>query len=401
MQANSLNRQGEGRGLRTRTGRSLLLCFLIGWLGIYASTLSALADRLAIQFAIPVESAGMFLSAHAAGMFVSVLVSGAVADSLGKRRIVLFATPLVIVGLALSAFAPSLPVLLAGQFLTGMGFSPCEAIGSALLTDENPEQANRWMDISKIFFCLGAEGTPLGMLWYLTQANGIYRHVLLFIAVLVGVTAVLIALAGGNMSATQPQPQSKGSQLNLFTVLRDRRVVLCGIMVFLYLGYESVGPVYFKQYFLSRGATAITADASISVFWGAMIVLRFVGAWMEGKETVSLRWFTLMVPLGVVVGLLATSDAMRLVGMALYGAGCGSAWPMLFVLAGRAYPERSGATFAVMMLFTTAGNTLFPLLIGNWVANPQTNVILCGVLALLVSVIGGMLERYQRRLTTA
>ncbi len=399
MQANSLNRQGEGRGLRTRTGRSLLLCFLIGWLGIYASTLSALADRLAAQFAIPAESAGMFLSAHAAGMFVSVLVSGAVADSLGKRRIVLFATPLVIVGLVLCAFAPSLPVLLAGQFLTGMGFSPCEAIGSALLTDENPEQATRWMNISQIFFCLGAVGAPLAVLWYLTQANGIYRHVLLFIAVLVGVTAVLIALAGGNMAAIQQK--SKGSQLNLFTVLKDRRVVLCGIMVFLYLGYESVGPVYFKQYFLSRGATLVTADASISVFWGAMIVMRFVGTWMEGKEIVSLRWFTLMVPLGVVVGLLATSDAMRLVAIALYGAGCGSAWPMLFVLASRAYPERSGATFAVMMLFTTAGNTLFPLLIGNWVANPQITVILCGGLALLVSVIGGILEHHQRRLAAA
>lgn len=396
MHVNSLDRQGEGRGLRTRTGRSLLLCFLIGWLGIYASTLSALADRLAAQFAIPAESAGMFLSAHAAGMFVSVLVSGAVADSLGKRRIVLFATPLVIVGLVICAFAPSLPVLLAGQFLTGMGFSPCEAIGSALLTDENPDQATRWMNISQIFFCLGAVGAPLAVLWYLTEANGIYRHVLLFIAALVGVTALLIALAGGNMAASR---QSKGGQLNLFTVLRDKRVVLCGIMVFLYLGYESVGPVYFKQFFLSRGATAIAADASISVFWGAMIVMRFVGAWMDGKETVSLRWFTLMVPLGVAVGLLASSDVLRLVAMALYGAGCGSAWPMLFVLASRAFPERSGATFAVMMLFTTAGNTLFPLLIGNWVANPQITMILCGVLAVLVSLIGGVLERTQKTLT--
>jgi hypothetical protein len=69
------------------------------------------------------------------------------------------------------------------------------------------------------------------------------------------------------------------------------------------------------------------------------------------------------------------------------------------VLASRAFPERSGATFAVMMLFTTAGNTLFPLLIGNWVANPQITMILCGALAVLVSLIGGVLERTQKTLT--
>ncbi len=368
--------------------RNLLLCTLIGWLGVYASLLSSVSDRLALQFSLVGTDAGLFISAHALGMLVSVLLSGAIADSIGKRRIVLVACALSVIGLFITYFADSLSVVLAGLFLTGMGFSPSEAISSALLTDENPEHATRWMNISQVFFGVGAILSPLAVMGYLASGRR-FGGLLLICAALIGGTGVLILLAGGEMGAKSPDR----SRLNMFSVLRSRAILICAFMVFIYLGAESVGVAYFKQLFLLHGEGSELADLSISLFWLSMIVLRLVGTRMDGKEIISLRWFTLMMPLGATIALLAKNPVTRLVGTALYGAGCGAVWPMLFVLASRALPARSGAVFAVMMLFTTAGNSLFPLLIGKWVTNPEITVVLCALLALMLPALSFPLER--------
>lgn len=368
--------------------RNLLLCTLIGWLGVYASLLSTVSDRLALQFSLAGTDAGLFISAHALGMLVSVLLSGAVADSIGKRRIVLAGCALMVAGLLTTYFAASLPAVLVGLFLTGMGFSPGEAISSALLTDENPDHATRWMNISQVFFGVGAILSPLAVMWYLASGRR-FGGLLMICAALIAATGALILMAGGEMGSKS----ADRTRLNMFSVLKNRRVLLCAVMVFIYLGAESVAVAYLKQLFLLHGEGSRLADLSISLFWLSMILLRLVGTRMDGKEMISLRWLTLMMPLGAVVALLAPGPGLRLAGTALYGAGCGAVWPMLFVLASRALPLRSGAVFAVMMLFTTAGNSLFPMLIGKWVANPEITILLCAVLALLLPALSFPLGR--------
>lgn len=369
-------------------GRSLLLCFLIGWLGVYASLLSTVSNRFALQFAMPETDAGLFISAHAIGMLISVLLSGSLADSMGKRRIVLISTAVMVLGLFITFFFTSLFMVFLGLFLTGMGFSPSEAIGSALLTDENPGNATGWMNLSQVFFGLGAVLSPLAVMWYLSTGRH-FGGLLLVVAGLVALTGFMILLAGGEMGARSPEK----TRLNMFSVLKVRTVLICCLMVFIYLGCESVALAYMKQLFLLHGEGSNLADLSVSLFWFAMILLRLVGTWMDGREMISLRWITLLMPLGAGISLLAKSPVLRLVGTALYGAGCGAVWPMLFVLASRALPLRSGAVFGVMMLFTTAGNSLFPLLIGSWVGQAEVTVALCALLALLLPLLSLPLGR--------
>lgn len=66
---------------------------------------------------------------------------------------------------------------------------------------------------------------------------------------------------------------------------------------------------------------------------------------------------------------------------------------MLFVLAARVFPQRSGASYAVMMFFSTAGNSLSPALIGAGVNNVETTFVICAALALAVAAGGGYAAR--------
>lgn len=366
----------------SKTTRNILLCLLMCWLGVYASTLATIADKIAGRFARPATASGMFISAHAAGMFCSVLLSGTVADSFGKRRVVLIGAALAIFGLLLNAVSNSLWLTLLALFLTGAAFSPCEAIGSALLTDENPAQETRWMNISQIFFCAGAVVAPFAVSQYLSYAGRPYQTIFLFCAVLFAASAIAIYVTAGWQNP--PVTQHERRQYNFFNVLKSRTVLLCALMVCLYLGYESVAPVYFKQLFGQRGMPEGMASLSISLFWLAMIVFRFIGTLMEGRELFSIRWFSWLAVAGCLLALAAGTDWLRLAGVVLFGFGCGPVWPMLFVLASKDIPGRSGAVFAVMMIFTTAGNTLFPLVIGNALANPAATIVCCALLALAV-----------------
>ncbi|MEG2859416.1 MAG: MFS transporter [Clostridia bacterium] len=376
------------RSLRAQNG---LFCVLVGMLGVYASAFSAVADQMAGSFLASPAMAGLLVSVYAAGSLLSVLISGALADTVGKRKVVSFAMLIMTLGLVTVATAQSAAPLLIGLFLTGMGFGPTESMTSALLTDENPLEATKWMNLSQIAFGIGAIAAPVAAAWYLLT-GGSFRGIMALCALLVAGLLALVLCSGKGQFAP-PATARKAHDYNLFSVLKRPKVWVYALMVFLYLGYESVGPVYFKQYFLLRGATEQMATLAISVFWLAMLALRFAGVFLTGRELKCIRYLPLLAVVGTAVALSAQSDAMRMLGVVLYGFGCGPVWPMLFVLAAQACPGRSGATYAVMMLCSTAGNSLFPVLIGAWVGDPPVTLMICAGLAICVTATSLALQK--------
>ena len=361
-----------------------LYCTLVGVLGLYASTYQTLVDRLAAYFGLDARMIGVLLSVYAIGSLCSVLISGMLSDSLGKRRVVLCAALLMCLGL-LCVSSSSMPALLfVGLFFTGMGAGPCESVSSALLTDENPGASTRWMNISQMLFGVGAIVAPLAATWYLSRPGADASSALLLCAGAVFLCwAALAATSRGRLR--RPETEGVRRELNLFSVLKSREFRLYALLVFVYLCYESVGPTYLRQLFLERGASEGTANLAISLFWAAMVVLRLVGAFMDGKELICVRILSPLIAVGSALALLAPSDGLRLAGAVLYGFGCGPVWPMLFVLASRVFPERSGAAYATMMLFSVAGDSFAPAVLGSGVNNVNVTFILCGALSLVVA----------------
>ena len=381
-----------------RTGQNAqnwLYSALIGMLGLYESTYWTLVDHITDRFDMGVRLIGALLSIYAAGSFVSGTISGMLADSMGKRRVVLCAGLFMVVGVSTVASAASVPVILLGIFLAGMGHAPCESIGSAILTDENPRSATKWMNISQIFFCVGAVVAPIAAVWYVSLPGRDYRGAIyVCAAALLVCWLLLIFTSKGRLQ----KPALAKREINPFNVLKNREFLLYTVLVFLYLCYESVAPAYFKQLFLQNGASERMAGMSISIFWLAMILMRFAGIFLGGRELACVRYLTPLVAVGVALLLLGGSDAARIAGVALYGMGCGPVWPMLFVLGSRVFPERSGAAYATMMLFVMAGNSLSPAILGSAVNNVRVTFALCAVLAALVTAGGWYAaKKYARR----
>ena len=361
--------------------QNVLFCILITMLGIIINVLNTVVDRIALSFGQEAVMAGLYISVYAAGSLTSVTLSSALADTIGKRSVIAAALLIMLLGITVLAVSKDFALTLAGLFLIGFGFGPSEAMSSALLNDENPRQASRWMNISQAGFSLGSILAPILTMAYLSLGRPIHEVFLLcgfaFALILIRIVRTLkgrVMWPKGGVSMP----------LHMFTVLGSRRFRLYALMIFCYLGYESVAPPYIKQLFLHSGYLENLAAYMISLFWISMIVSRLMGILLAGKELQAIKAFTVFVIAGILLLVFARTTLFRVAGVILFGFGCGPVWPMLLVLAVREFPERSGSAVGVMMISSTAGISIFPYLIGTLANSLTLTFSLCAVLGALV-----------------
>ena len=382
------NNQGERQraaapGLRVhmsrQTQQNILFSMFITVLGMMINIFNTVADRMALSLGRAAADAGLFISIYALGSLLSVVLSSSLADQVGKRRVILAGTAVMAAGFLLLTLSRVLLPTALGLFLFGVGFGPAEGMASAVLSDENSGAEAKWLNIAHSGFGLGAILGPVLALAVL-QGTGEHHGVFLLCAVSVAAFFVLIAGTAGPQPAIKKEHRQ--SPLSMFEVLRDRRMAVVALMMFLYLGYEAVGGAYIKQLFVRAGDSEATGALMISLFWGMIILGRLIGAGLTGRELASLRVFALVAALGMLIMLLAPVTWLRVLGLALYGLGCGPTWPMLAVLATGLFQERSGAAIGMMMISTMAGITVFPTLIGTLPGNLSLTFLLTMALAL-------------------
>lgn len=377
------------QSMSRQTQQNILFSLLITALGMMINIFHTMADKMALSLGRLASDAGMLISLYALGSLISVVLSSTLADWAGKRRVIVGTLSVMAVGLLLLFLSYSFLPLVLGLFLFGFGFGPSEGLGSAVLSDDNPTQASKWVNIAHSGFGLGAIIGPLLAVAFF-QASGSHHLLFLLCALLALVFVAWIARTAKNPPLGSRA--SRQSPLAMFELLREKRFVYLTLMMFLYLGFESIGPTYTKLLFLQTGSGEAQSALMISLFWGTMILGRLIGARLHGKELLSLRAYAAIAALGMLLLPFAPNLPIRVLAVVLFGFGCGPTWPMLVVLATRMFPERSGSAMGMMMLATMGGLTVFPFLIGTLPGNLSVTFVLAAVLAgllILFSVLAG------------
>ncbi len=87
------------------------------------------------EFSLTGVQAAIVVSGLVAGALIGCCIAGPAADSLGRRRALLAAGVLALVGTALTAAAPAYPVLVGGRVLTGIAVGVTSAIAPLYLAE--------------------------------------------------------------------------------------------------------------------------------------------------------------------------------------------------------------------------------------------------------------------------
>ncbi|NLW21203.1 MAG: MFS transporter [Clostridiales bacterium] len=380
--------------MNRQTKQNILFSLFITVLGMMINIFHTMADKMALSLGRLASDAGLLISIYALGSLISVVLSSTLADWAGKRRVIVGTMSVMLVGFVLLFLSHSFLPLALGLFMFGFGFGPSEGLGSAVLSDENPRDASRWMNIAHSGFGLGAIIGPL-LAVAAFQASGSHHLIFLLCGVLALVFIAFISLTAKNPPLAHRD--TRQSPLAMFDLLRERRFVYLALMMFFYLGFEAIAPAYTKQLFLQEGSSEAFSALMISLFWGTMIIGRLIGARMHGKELSSIRVFSLLAVLGMLLLPLAPNLPLRVAAVVMFGFGCGPTWPMLVVLATRMFPERSGSAMGMMMLSTMGGLTVFPFLIGTLPGNLTLTFVLAALLGVLVIGLSALEARAEAR----
>ena len=169
------------------------LCGLVALLsGIVFSMVGALAPMFSRDLHIPTQSIGTIMGSYMLASATSGFLGTLYLDRFDRRKALAVALVGVVAGLALTAMAPNLPLLIAARIVSGIFAGPSNAVSIAIVVDNVP--AERRGTALGILAAFGAVaqiiGIPAGLA--IAQIFGSWRDPFYAAAVFAVVLAVLV-----------------------------------------------------------------------------------------------------------------------------------------------------------------------------------------------------------------
>ena len=289
------------------------------------------------------SEAGLFLGFLTYASAVSAPVTGAIADRVGKRNILLVASLAITVFSLLYAIAPAYQLILALVLVHGVFWSGLLSSSSAYVMDIVPKSRRaEGMGYAGFASILAVAVAPWIGLWVFD--HGGWTALCLESAAL----NVIMAFIAWRLPRDARHDHS-GRRLTLGDII-EWRVLLGALTLFLYAfsygGITSFVAVYADHIGVSPRALYFT------VFSAAIVGTRpFIGRYADrvGHARLIVPCLALIV-IGVSVLALATNRMMFMLSALLFGVGFGSAYPILVAhLMHHVAEHRRGATFGALI----------------------------------------------------
>ncbi|WP_440996540.1 Bcr/CflA family multidrug efflux MFS transporter [Arhodomonas sp. SL1] len=350
--------------LRTRVSRGIGLIAILGLLtafgpmsiDLYLPGLPGLARELDASAAAAQQSLSLFFI----GLAIGQLIYGPFSDRYGRRPVLAFSILVYLVASVLCAVATSLPEMLAGRLLQGLGAAAGPVVSRAIIRDvHHGAEAARAMSFVILVMAVAPLIAPLlgGQIVDTVGWRGIFW-------VLTGFGLVCLAMVTGALPETNGRARrgrdGLGRRFVAYThLLRDRASVaylLCGGMAFgalfayvasssfLYIEVHGVSPRAFGYYFALNVLGLVAANLANGVLvrrFGYRRLLAF-GAAVTFTGSLALLATTLSgfgglagvaVPLFFAVGMVGLVGANTVTGLL------------------DSYPDHAGAASALFGFF--------------------------------------------------
>lgn len=344
-------------------GKKLIFPFiyaLLFLLGFESGGFQLVLVNIAAEFGLNNTVMGSLVTVQFLAILIMPLIFGRISDKIGKKKVLAISLPVFAAGCAITLFAGSVGAFAAGIFIVGFGYSVSECIGSAALSDNDPQKAEKNLTLSQVAFSAGAVTGPI--IVNALMAGGIDWRVVFAVA---GVGFVLLLpvlfIAKFSEKPVHELEKEHGGGAKLF---KGGLFVALMISIFLYVGMENGFAFFVDSFFNSQLNNAELGAFAISAFWLGMTVSRLVFGILKANPT---RVLTIMfgASAALLLGLALCSNAyLAVVLSAAAGMTYGPVWPMLVGAATGNFPVQSGLAASLMMAAGGLGGSFSPILLG-------------------------------------
>jgi MFS transporter, AAHS family, 3-hydroxyphenylpropionic acid transporter len=355
-------------------GRSITILFCVMAAlceGIDLQAAGVAAAGIAAEFKPTPDQFGTFFSASTFGLLLGALIGGRLADSIGRKRVLVASIGLFGVFSLLTSFASDVQSLTWARALTGLGLGGALPMLLALVTESSATR-HQTTSVAAVYAAMPLGGAGASLLIML-MATSQWRTIFVIGGVLPLLLAPLMAVALPESAAFQRErhawtPSQSGSFKALFAEDRAPRTLLLWSSFLLELLLLYLLLNWLPTLMVSDGFTrAQAAGAQIGFNLGGVLSAVMMGYLLSGQLRNTAIFVVLAVlPLLLVFLAKAPSD-FGIVTLAVFVLGCAvlAVQAFLYTTAPTAYPTRiRGIGVGAAVAFGRIGSIVGPKLGG-------------------------------------
>ena len=362
---------------------------LIGWSGLL---IPSLIRSVKDGFAQSDAGIGVFYFLYAVVYATGSLGGGLLTERVGRRTVLSLGAVLHGVGLIALGASPSWPVFLLAALPAGMGVGVIDGGGNGLFLDLFKTERGRALNLLHLCFSLGALTAPL-VVGRLVEGGAAWQTILIatgVVAIVVGILFAIVAMPSGRRKGTAAADSEvlaapAGGQRRLPTPL-----LLLALAIACYVASE-VGVSNWLVRFLEP-APLTQATTALALFWAGLTLGRLTAARLADRYDHTRFTIVSAVATGVVLigAILIPSLPVSIALFALAGFATGPVFPMIIVIGGDRYPERSSAVSGFLGGSAVVGSIIYPPIMGFLSVTVGLTVAMLGTVVLAFACAGAL-----------
>ena len=323
-------------------------------LGVGATLIGAAARNIGLS---PYEIS-LMLMVQNLGFMVSVMISGAFADTYSKPRILMVGSLILSAAFLTFYYTEWFNLNLAIMFMIGAGIGTYEGVTDAMLIDIHPKRGSMHININHFFVTFGSIVITVYLIFL--QMN--WRNAVVQAGILVLGLALLFALIKLSTSNRQAEPYLERMRI----LTRDRLVVVFFISTILVVGIEAGTIGMLTTYLMDlRGFTQFTSKLGLIIFLSGMAIGRIIIGIFAPQEKLNQVLLTMFGFSVIVYSALFMFDFKILTyGMVfLAGLSISALLPLMLAKAGLIYQEMAGTVLGSIKVAIPIGGIMLPFIL--------------------------------------
>ena len=327
-------------------------------LGVAATLIGAAARNIGLS---PYEISLMIMIQNL-GFMVSVIISGALADTYSKPKILMIGSLILSISFLTFYSTAAFNLNLVIMFMIGAGIGTYEGVTDAMLIDIHPQKESLHININHFFVTFGSILITVYLIFL--QMN--WRNAVVQSGIIVFGLAILFALIKLSTRVKTTEPYIERMRI----LTRDKVVVVFFIATALVVGIEAGTIGILTTYLMDmRAFTQVTSKIGLVIFLLGMALGRVIIGIFAPQDKINQILLALFGASVIIYSTLFFFDLKFLTYGVIFLAGLSisALLPLMLAKAGLIYSEMAGTVLGSIKVAIPIGGILIPFAMSNLV----------------------------------
>ena len=337
----------------------LVLTCLLFCYGFMVGGQQLVLTRVCDQFGIGVVGMGTMVAIlHVASMLAPGIM-GAVADRVGKKKVLVLFTVLYGIGCLLAAFSPVLASFVIAMLVIGAGYSVCESLTSAVCVELSPEDGARYINLTQCLLSVGAILGPIVMGSLPDFSFESWRLLYIFCGLPLVIIGIILSRMHFPIAEVTGEVKTSARHLWLSPIF-----IALVVSMFMYVGLETGFGYFVDILFTGKASGAALGAYGISAYWAGMAIARLIySLWVYRPHRVVRLSF--LVAAICFIALILFDSGLLCVGLCfLVGFAYGPIWTSIVAGAAQRFPQHKASATGLMSSTCGFAGILYPMFMG-------------------------------------